>query len=122
MLELTCGSCRNSPATHLVVADLDARRMVRAEQLTCKPCADRAAADARPGDWVRLYRLVPEDGSVTEWGVRYTDPDGSVREVPSANEVQARHWAAPDLDPWGPQVETALIQRQVGPWKEAPDE
>jgi hypothetical protein len=76
--------------------------------------------------WIRRAyeagKAAGPDGAVAEWGVRYTDPDSSVREVPSANEVQARHWAAPDLDPWGPQVETALIQRQVGPWKEVPDE
>lgn len=60
-------------------------------------------------------------GSVTEWGVRYTDPDGSIREIANKNEARARRWAAPDPDPWGPQVETALIQRSVGPWKEVPD-
>jgi hypothetical protein len=57
-LEATCGACRNSPATHLVVADLGARP-VRAEQLTCKPCADSALRRAGTGDRLRLYPLVP---------------------------------------------------------------
>lgn len=60
MLELTCGSCRNSPATHLIVADLGARKSFRVERLTCKPCADSSARQVRPGDQVRLFRLVPE--------------------------------------------------------------
>jgi hypothetical protein len=57
---LTCESCRNSPATHLLVADLSTRRLVRASRLSCKPCADYAARCARPGDYLRLYRLIPE--------------------------------------------------------------
>lgn len=57
---LTCESCRNSPATHLLVADLEACRLVRDGRLSCKPCADYALRCARPGDQVRLYRLVPE--------------------------------------------------------------
>ena len=58
---LTCGACRNSPATHLVVADLGTRKLVRAEQLNCKPCADSALRHAGTGDHLRLYRLVPEE-------------------------------------------------------------
>ena len=57
---LTCGACRNSPATHLIVADLGGRKAVRGEQLNCRPCADFALRCARPGDLLRLYRLVPE--------------------------------------------------------------
>jgi hypothetical protein len=58
---LTCGACRNSPATHLIVADLGGRKPVRGEQLNCKPCADFAIGCARPGDHLHLYRLVPEE-------------------------------------------------------------
>jgi hypothetical protein len=58
---LTCGSCRNSPATHLVVADFHVTPSVRAEQLTCKPCADFALSHAGAGDRLYLYRLVPEE-------------------------------------------------------------
>lgn len=57
---LTCQACRNSPATHLIVADLGGRKLVRGEQLNCKTCAYFALGAARPGDHLHLYRLVPE--------------------------------------------------------------
>lgn len=60
---LTCGACRNSPATHLVVADIGGQKPVRAQQLNCKACADFARGCVRPGDHVYLYRLVPEEAN-----------------------------------------------------------
>jgi hypothetical protein len=58
---LTCGTCRHSPATHLLVADLGTRKPLRAERLTCRPCADLDLKHARPGDHLYLYRLEPEE-------------------------------------------------------------
>lgn len=63
---LTCGACRNSPATHLLVADLGGRKPVRLDQLNCKPCADFALRHVSPGDHLYLYRLVPEPEEVRE--------------------------------------------------------
>jgi len=60
-VQLTCGSCRNSPATHLVVAYLRVRMMPQVQQLSCKPCADLDLKHVQTGDHLYLFRLVPEE-------------------------------------------------------------
>jgi len=60
-LALTCQSCRNSPATRLVVAYLHVRRTPQVQRLCCAPCADFALRHAQTGDHLYLFRLVPEE-------------------------------------------------------------
>lgn len=127
MTELTCGSCRNSPATHLIVADLSGRKSFRVERLTCKPCADSSSRQVRPGDHVRLYRLVPDEDSgdgpaETEWGIRYPvgHPEERVRNFGAGDGEQAARLLLPDHK----QVyrgKAALVYREIGPWILADD-
>jgi len=57
---LTCEYCSRAPATHLVVADLESRRITR---LTCGPCGERdrgdAALIAKAASAVWLFALIP---------------------------------------------------------------
>jgi hypothetical protein len=119
MSELTCGSCRNSPATHLIVADLGGLgglKTFRVERLTCKPCADSSARQVRPGDHVRLYCLVPDGESVTEWGLRYESDDGGdvVMPYPLLDVQQLTREFPPGLA-----SSRTAVARQAGPWAEA---
>lgn len=42
---LTCEHCKSAPATHLLVADLESRRITR---LVCGPCGERVNAQRAP--------------------------------------------------------------------------
>lgn len=57
---LTCEHCKNAPATHLVVADLESRRITR---LVCGVCGERdrndAALIAKATSAVWLFALIP---------------------------------------------------------------
>lgn len=60
---LTCGWCRNSPATHLLITDVKAagkQSAVRHEEKVCAPCAHRTTVlpSCFVGFW--LYELVPD--------------------------------------------------------------
>ena len=57
---LTCEHCKSAPATHLLVADLESRRITR---LVCGPCGERdrndAALIAKATSAVWLLTLIP---------------------------------------------------------------
>lgn len=61
-MNLTCEACKNSPATHIIIADFKSTRI---KSLSCLQCGTRDLgliddAGKRAGYVAWLFRLVPE--------------------------------------------------------------
>lgn len=67
LMELTCGRCRNSPASRLVVVDLP--RQIRNRMLRCVPCSVTDMKDAARLGWPAWqFGLIPVDEAAVPAG------------------------------------------------------
>lgn len=67
LMELTCGRCRNSPASRLVVVDLP--RQTRNRMLRCVPCSVTDMEDAARLGWPAWqFGLIPVDEAAVPAG------------------------------------------------------